>query len=170
MISKKQFLRIIATVALAVIGIQSAAAQAFSGRALADRERVSVSYYKVPPGKQDEWLALYKKWHRPIMLEQIKEGVTLSSRVFAPSSHGEGSNWDFAIVNISPAKAKTLSLSRGELIKKLYPDIQAYVAGERARWELTVGHWDSSLLEIDIDGTDTPSVYYPIIDGKIITE
>ena len=170
MIGKKRLFSIIATVALAVVGIQTVAAQAFVGRTLPDRERIGISYYKVPPGKQDEWLALYKKWHRPIMLEQIKEGVTLSSTVYAPSSHGEGGNWDFAIVNISPAKAKPSKLSRGELIKKLYPDIEAYVAGERARWALTIGHWDSGLLEIDVDGTDTPSVYYPIIDGKIVTE
>ena len=31
------------------------------------KNTVSVDFYKVPPGRQDEWLALYKKYHYPIM-------------------------------------------------------------------------------------------------------
>ena len=30
------------------------------------KNTMSVDFYKVPPGKQDEWLALYKKYHYPI--------------------------------------------------------------------------------------------------------
>jgi hypothetical protein len=30
------------------------------------KNTVSVDFYKVPPGRQDEWLALYKKNHYPI--------------------------------------------------------------------------------------------------------
>lgn len=166
---KTFFTTVVVALSLAVAGIQTAAAQAFSGRDLPDRPRVSVSYYKTLPGKQDEWLALYKKWHRPIMDYQIKEGLTLSSTVYAPTNHSPGQPWDFAIINVAPApsKAPKAKLQRGQVIKQLFPDIEAYVAGERHRWELTVDHWDEGLLEIDV-ATDTPSVYYPIIDGKIV--
>lgn len=167
MISKKHILGIVAVLGFAVIGIQSAAAQALSGRQLPDRPRVGVSYYKVPPGKQDEWLALYKKWHRPIMEAQIKAGTTASSVLYALSNHQIGSPYDFVIISVSPADPKPLGLSRGELIKKLFPDTEAYVAGEKKRWELTVDHWDTGLLEINVDEPN-PSVYYPIIDGKIV--
>jgi hypothetical protein len=33
----------------------------------AGKNVVSVSFYRLPPGRQDEWLALYKKYHYPIM-------------------------------------------------------------------------------------------------------
>ena len=164
---KKTFFGFIVAIGLLVVGIQTVSAQALAGRQLPDKPRVGIGYYKVPPGKHDEWLALYKQWHRPIMDEQIKAGVTLSSTVYVLSSHQFNGDYDFAIVNVSPAEPKSLGISRGELIRKLFPDIEAYVAGERRRWELTINHSDTSLVEVDIS-EDVPSVYYPIIDGKIV--
>ena len=160
---------VLATIVLAVglSLVQSAAAQALSGRQPPDRPSVSIGYYKIAPGKQDEWLALYKRWHRPIMAAQLQAGTTLSSTVYALSSHQSGGNYDFAIINVAPAKPKPLGLSRGELIRKLFPDIEAYVAGERQRWTLTTEHWDTTLVEVDVD-QDTPSVYYPLIDGRVV--
>lgn len=164
---KTRLLTALALLALTVAGIQSAAAQALAGRGLPDRPRVGISYYKVPPGKHDEWLALYKKWHRPIMDAQIKHGTTISSTLYILSSHQFNGDYDFVIVSVSPANPKPYPISRGELIKQLFPDIEAYVAGERRRWELTVNHADSSLVEIDLN-EETPSVYYPLINGKIV--
>lgn len=142
----------------------SAAAQAMSGRQLPDRPVISVGYYKTPPGQQDEWLALYLKWHRPIMDYQIKEGVTLSSTVYANASHAESPAWDFMIINVSPppSQAKKLGMSRGELIKKLFPDLAAYTAGEKSRWAMTTGHWDQNPMEIDLNAAH-PGVYYPMV-------
>ena len=168
MLIRKPLLTLIALIGLAVAGIHSAAAQALAGRDLPDSPKVSVSYYKVPPAHQDEWLALYRQWHRPIMDEQIKAGVTTSSNLYALRNHQIGSPYDFVIINVSPAETRSLGLSRGELIRKLFPDLAAYVAGEKRRWELTVDHYDTSLLEIDITDPNA-SVYFPIIDGKVIT-
>lgn len=163
----KRWFTVFALLALAFAGIQTVAAQALSGRALPGKPRVGISYYKVPPGKHDEWLALYKKWHRPIMDAQIKHGTTISSTLYVLSSHQFGGNYDFVIVSVSPAEAKPYPISRGELIKQLFPDIEAYVAGEKRRWELTTDHADTSLVEINLD-EETPSVYYPLINGKIV--
>ncbi|MCD9029555.1 hypothetical protein LDO26_15280 [Luteimonas sp. BDR2-5] len=163
----KKLLGAIVGFGLLVLGIQTAAAQALAGRQLPDKPRVGIGYYKVPPGKHDEWLALYKQWHRPIMDAQIEAGVTLSSTVYVLSSHQFNGDYDFAIVNVSPAEPRSLGISRGELIQRLFPDIEAYVAGEKRRWELTVNHADTSLVEVDIT-EETPSVYYPIIDGRIV--
>jgi hypothetical protein len=141
-------------------------AQAQNGRGVG-KQRVSVSYYKTPPGRQDEWLALYKKYHRPIMEYQIKNGVTLSSKIFAAGDHAPGQPWDIAIINISPpaGQAPSLGITRGELIKQLFPDIEDYVKGERARWALTIDHWDESFVEIDIN-EEPFSLYYPIVPAK----
>lgn len=162
---KKRFFTAIVVLGLAVAGIQSAAAQALAGRELPDRPRVGLGFYKVPPGAQDEWLQLYQKWHRPIMDAQIANGTTTSSTVFALRSHEFNGNYDFVIINVSPANPKPMP--RGELIKQLFPDIEAYTAGERRRWELTINHSDANLLELDITDPNL-SIYYPIIDGKIV--
>jgi hypothetical protein len=87
-------------------GTAPAFGQAMSGRQLEDRPRLSVSYYKTPPGKQDEWLALYLKWHRPIMDYQIQQGVTTSSTVYANAGHSLAPQWDFMIINISPPRPR----------------------------------------------------------------
>ena len=79
-----------------------------AGRDLPGRPKVSVSYYKVPPGKQDEWLALYKKWHRPIMEAQIKAGTTTSSELYALRNHQVGSPYDFVIISVSPAEVGSI--------------------------------------------------------------
>src|SRR5947209_4772945 len=58
-----------------------ASPQATNGAA--DTQNVmSVDFYRVPPGKQDEWLALYKKWHYPIMQYQLAHGLVLSEKVY----------------------------------------------------------------------------------------
>jgi hypothetical protein len=52
-------------------------------------------------------------------------------------------------------------MTRAEVIRKLFPDIEDYVKGERQRWALTVNHWDEDLVELDV--TKEPlSVYYPL--------
>jgi hypothetical protein len=157
----------IATAALVVLGVVSfdcrtAQAQAMTGRELGTN-RVSVDYYKAPPGRQDEWLALYKKYHRPIMDYQISKGVTISSTLYAPKSHSPGMPWDFVIINVSPPEGQgpKLGMTRSELIRKLFPDIEDYVRGERQRWALTVNHWDEDLVELDVT-RDPLSVYYPL--------
>ncbi len=137
-------------------------AQAMAGRQIGTNQ-VSVDYYKAPPGRQDEWLALYKKYHRPIMDFQIQKGVTISSTLYATKSHSPGMPWDFVIINISPPEGQgpKLGMTRAEVIRKLFPDIEDYVRGERQRWALTVNHWDEELVEIDV--TREPlSVYYPL--------
>ena len=125
-------------------------------------ERVDIGYYKIERGRQDEWLALYQKWHRRVMLYEIAHGVAISSRLYETAAHSPGMPWDFAIINVYPAKPPADAISRPELLRKLYPDLKAYEAAERQRWALTVDHWDEALLEMNIN--EPLSVYAPV-DG-----
>ena len=129
----------------------------------AGKRQVSVSYYKTPPGRQDEWLVLYKKYHRPIMDYEIAKGTTLSSTLYAAGTHSRTQPWDFAIINVSPPpeQRKPLGISRAELIRKLFPNLRDYVEGEKQRWALTVDHWDEELVELDVD-REPLSLYEPI--------
>jgi hypothetical protein len=122
---------------------------------------VSVDFYKVPPGRQDEWLALYKKYHYPIMQYQKAHGQVISETVYTRAIHQLSPSWDFAIVIVAPPAEKRPKpeYNRSQLIRKLFPDIDDYVKGEKARWSLTVEHWDESWTEVDIE--NHPSLYEP---------
>jgi hypothetical protein len=135
-------------------------AQAQNGRG-DGLQRVSIGYYKVPPGRQDEWLDLYQKWHRPIMEENIRTGATLSSRLYVAGEHSPGAPWDFAIINVSPAKPPAGLPSRAKVILRLFPDQKAYMAGEKARWALTINHWDERFVPLAWNQRPF-SVYAPI--------
>ena len=125
------------------------------------KNTVSVDFYKVPPGKQDEWLALYKKYHYPIMQYQKAHGQVISETVYTRAIHQVSPSWDFAIVIVAPPAEKRPKpeYNRSQLIRKLFPDIDEYVKGEKARWSLTVEHWDESWTEVDIE--NHPSLYEP---------
>ena len=125
------------------------------------KNTVSVDFYKVPPGKQDEWLALYKKYHYPIMKYQKEHGQVISETVYTRAIHQLSPSWDFAIVIVAPPAEKRPKpeLNRSQIIRKLFPDIDDYVKGEKARWSLTQEHWDESWTEVDIE--NHPSLYEP---------
>lgn len=156
----------IGAIAVFTISTDTLQAQAQNGRGVG-KPRVGVSYYKTPPGRQDEWLALYKKYHRPIMEHQLKTGATLSSKIYVAGNHAPGQPWDIAIINVSPAAGQgpKETTNRGELIKQLFPDLEDYVRGERERWALTIDHWDESFVELDWN-EEPFSVYYPIVPAK----
>jgi len=64
---------------------------------------------------------------------------------------------------VSPpeGEAPKLGMTRAEVIRKLFPDIEDYVKGEKLRWSLTVNHWDEDFVELDVT-RDPLSVYYPL--------
>lgn len=158
---KKAWLLFLVVVSLG-IGTATSEAQAVAGRADPNKPQVEVSYYKVPPGKQDEWLALYRKYHYPIMKAQLEKGQVLSEQLFTRKLHQVSPDWDFMIIIVtpSPAQAKKDTETRGQLIRRLFPDVDDYVKGETARWALTVAHWDDDLLELD--PTKEMSLYKPL--------
>lgn len=122
---------------------------------------MSVDFYRVPPGKQDEWLALYKKWHYPIMQYQLAHGYVLSEKLYTRATHELEPSWDFAIIIMAPpaGKGPKPTMTRGQLIRSLFPDLDAYVKGEKERWSMTTAHWDERWTEIDVE--KNPSLYYP---------
>ncbi|MBS0365249.1 MAG: hypothetical protein JSR67_05410 [Proteobacteria bacterium] len=148
--------------AMMTLAGRPAQAQAMSGRDLGVNE-VHVAYYKTPPGRQDEWLAVYKKYHQPIMDYEIKKGVVISNTMFAPRYHDGAQSWDFVIITVTPpaGKGPQLGMTRAQLIRKLFPDIEDYARGERQRWALTLVCQEGDLVQIDT--TRNPlSLYYPL--------
>lgn len=125
------------------------------------KPEVHVDFYKLPPGRQDEWLALYKKSHFPMMKWQIDHGQVISETVYTRSIHQLSPSWDIAIMIVLPpaGQRKKPELTRAQLMRKLYPDLDEYVKEERQRWAMTLEHWDERWVEVDIE--KNPSLYYP---------
>src|ERR1700686_4293408 len=123
---------LILTVAVPMLLTSMAVAQATIG-AGDGKDTVSVDFYKVPPGKQDEWLALYKKYHYPIMQYSKAHGQVISETVYTRAVHQLSPSWDFAIVIVAPPPEKRPKpeYNRSQLIRKLFPDIDDYVKGEK---------------------------------------
>ncbi len=150
----------IAVVAISLLGSLSLFGQANNGAGVG-KPTVSVSFYKLPAGHQDEWLALYKKYHLPIIEYEKAHGQIVSETIYTRSAHHVSPSWDIAIVIVSPPADKKTKAekTRGEVIRSLFPDLDDYVKGERARWALTLEHWDEQWVEVDIQ--KNPSLYYP---------
>ena len=125
------------------------------------KNRTYVSFYKLPPGRQDEWLALYKKWHFPVMQYEKAHGQVISETVYTRVEHHLSPAWDIAIVIVAPPANKTPKpeMTRGQLIRHLFPNLDEYVKGERERWSITLEHWDEEWVPIDME--KNPSLYYP---------
>ena len=126
-----------------------------------------ISFYKVKAGHEDEWLALFMEWHYPILKYSLQHNTLAEFKLNVPDGHGEGAAWTFAGTYLGPKTGDLGSppLDRAQLIEKLFGDrMEAYVAGEERRWELTERHWDTNFTELDL--TESPlSVYLPSLGG-----
>jgi hypothetical protein len=156
----RMFLLLLSAVTLNVLGSVTAFAQASNG-AGEGKPEVHVDFYKLPPGRQDEWLALYKKAHFPLMNWQIEHGQVISETVYTRAVHELSPSWDIAIVIVLPptGQRKKSELTRAQLMRQIYPDLDEFVKEEKQRWALTLEHWDERWVEVDIE--KNPSLYYP---------
>ncbi len=107
------------------------------------------SYYKLAPGKAEEWLALYKKWHLPILLEHRKDGRILSITIYQPRLHTGAPPWDYKVIlRYASFAAMGEDARTQEITRRLYPNEEELRRNERRRWEITERHWDDIMVEL----------------------
>ena len=144
----------LAALALVVTGgVREAAAQAPAGQSAAIAERTVWYFYKVRWGFQEEFVALFKKNHLPVLKAQQEAGRMSSVRAFAPTNHGDGrADWTFAVAITFPSAAAMSSPSNEDaIVKRLYPDQATFKREEQRRFEILDAHWDVPLNELDLD-------------------
>lgn len=122
---------------------------------------IGISYYKVAPGKHDEWLALFKQWHYPLIQEMKKEGLIDEFKLLIPNVHGRSAGWDFIGITIGSVTPPKKRMNNAQRIKATFPDLVAFEKGEKQRWALTIDHWDEMTSEIDINSNPL-SLYLPV--------
>ncbi len=111
-------------------------------------------YYKAKWGHADEFLALFKKNHYPVLKKEMELGRILKVSMTGPRYHTtEDGRWDYRVTIVfKNAAIANDTFDNGPLIKQLYPDQESYKKEEQRRFEILDAHWDLPIKEIDLDG------------------
>lgn len=111
------------------------------------------NYYKVKWGHADEFIALWKKNHYPLLKKLKEKGDVLSIKAESPIIHSsEDSRWDFKVTLTFKSTQLAFDYSITEPFKKqLFPDTEAYQKAEQYRFELLIAHWDIPVEELALN-------------------
>ncbi len=85
-------------------------------------------YYKAKWGHADEFLALFKKNHYPVLKKEMELGRMLKVTMAAPRYHAtEDGRWDFRVTIVFKSAAiANDNFDSSALIKQMYPDQETY--------------------------------------------
>ena len=131
----------------------AAALQAPAAQSLATAERTVWYFYKVKWGFQDEFVALFKKNHLPVLKAQQETGRMTAVRTFVPTYHGDGrADWTFAVaITFRDTAAMMAPSGEDAIVRRLYPDQATFKKEEQRRFEILDAHWDVPLNELNLD-------------------
>jgi len=146
------FVLLIAAIALA-FGVVAHARAQNTTTASADKPFVIEYYYKAKWGHADEFLALFKKNHYPILRKEVEMGRMLKVYMMQPVYHTtEDGRWDFRVTIVyKNATIANDNYDSSAIIKQLYPDQETYKKEEQRRFEILEAHWDLPIKDVDLD-------------------
>ena len=110
-------------------------------------------YYRVKWGHADEFIALWKANHYPLLKKAQEHGDVISIKAETPRLHsGEDTRWDFRVTVVF----RTAALAFDENLvapykKQLYPDLDALAKAEQHRFEILLAHWDVEVAGVPLD-------------------
>jgi hypothetical protein len=111
-------------------------------------------YYKVQWGYADEFVALFKKNHYPLLKKQMEMGRMLSVSMAKPRYHTtEDGRWDYRVTIVfkDAATANDPNFDEKALIQQLYPDQETYKKEEQRRFQILLAHWDLPIQDVDLN-------------------
>jgi hypothetical protein len=110
-------------------------------------------YYKAKWGHAEEFLALFKKNHYPVLKKEMELGRMLKVSMVTPRYHmTEDSRWDYRVTIVFKSAAIANDNFDGStIIKQLYPDQDTYKKEEQRRFEILDAHWDLPIKDVDLD-------------------
>jgi hypothetical protein len=118
-----------------------------------ERPFVVEYYYKTKWGHAEEFIALFKKNHYPVLKKEIELGRILKVTETAPRYHTtEDGRWDYrTTIVFKNAEVAHDNFDSAALIKQLYPDQETYKREEQRRFEILDAHWDLPIKDVDLD-------------------
>ncbi len=111
-------------------------------------------YYKVQWGHADEWLALFKKNHLPVLKALKEQGRIVEIEMEKPRYHStEDGRWDFRVTITWKNIAASIDPGGAEqaLIRKLFPDQETFKREEQHRFEILLAHWDVPVVDVPLE-------------------
>ncbi len=124
-----------------------------SGQGASDKPYVIEYYYKAKWGHADEFIALFKKNHYPVLKKEIELGRILKVFAQVPRYHAsEDGRWDFrTTIVFKNAQVANDNFDSAPLLKQLFPDQDSYKKEEQRRFEILDAHWDLPIKDFDLD-------------------
>jgi hypothetical protein len=119
----------------------------------ADKPYVIEYYYKAKWGHAEEFIALFKKNHYPVLKKEIELGRILKVFAQVPRFHTtEDGRWDFrTTIVFKNAQIANDNFDSAPLLKQLFPDQDSYKKEEQRRFEILDAHWDLPIKDFDLD-------------------
>ena len=110
-------------------------------------------YYKAKWGHAEEFLALFKKNHYPVLKKEMELGRMLKVTMTVPRYHTtEDGRWDYRVTIVfKNAAIANDNFDSSAIIKQLYPDQDTYKKEEQRRFEVLDAHWDLPIKDVDLD-------------------
>ncbi len=110
-------------------------------------------YYKAKWGHAEEFLALFKKNHYPVLKKEIELGRMLKVTMAMPRYHAtEDGRWDYRVTIVfKNAAIANDNFDSSTIIKQLYPDQEMYKKEEQRRFEILEAHWDLPIKDVDLE-------------------
>ena len=124
-----------------------------AGSTSADKPYAIEYYYKAKWGHAEEFIALFKKNHYPVLKKEMELGRILKVIAVTPRYHTtEDGRWDFRTTLIfKNAQVANDNFDAAPLIKQLFPDQDTYKREEQHRFEILDAHWDLPIKDSDLD-------------------
>ena len=118
-----------------------------------ERPFVVEYYYKAKWGHADEFIALFKKNHYPLLNKEVEMGRLLKVWMDQPRYHTtEDGRWDYRVTIIfKNATVANEPFDEDALKKQLFPDQPAYTREEQRRFEILDAHWDLPIKTVDLE-------------------
>ena len=124
-----------------------------TAQAEAEKPFVVEYYYKAKWGYADEFIALFKKNHYPVLRKQMEMGRILEVHGTQPRYHTtEDGRWDYRITIVfKNAAVANDNFDASGIIKQLYPDQDTYKKEEQRRFAILDAHWDLPIKDVDLN-------------------
>jgi len=118
-----------------------------------DQPFVIEYYYKAKWGHAEEFLALFKKNHYPVLKKEVELGRMLKVSMTVPRYHTtEDGRWDYRVTIVfKNAAIANDNFDSSALIKQLFPDQETYKKEEQRRFEILDAHWDLPIKDVDLE-------------------
>jgi len=125
---------------------------AATGTDITERRRMEDSL-RAADRKKDEFIALFRKNHYPVLKKEVEMGRMLKVSAVAPFYHTtEDGRWDYRVTIVyKNATVAHDGYDSSALLKQLFPDQETYKKEEQRRFEILDAHWDLPLKDVDLD-------------------